>query len=86
MTTLDDEINHMVEYFNEIDKQFEKTKKTIKYQNWAKSDLPIGVIHSSKAFSMNLWVRTPKERTINQSVTKIVPLKATRRIGPIRRQ
>lgn len=65
-----DEINSLVDRFNEIDRQFSQVKKTKDYQCWVNKPIEEGRRSESREFELTLWKGTNKEEKFRQSVEK----------------
>lgn len=72
MSNLDDEINELVEYFQELDTKFnQQVIPQRSYQTWKNKPLGLFQYQDSRKFKVILWENTEKETVVYQSVSKL---------------
>lgn len=71
MCVLTDEINYMVERFEEIDRKIKILKLTKEYLDWNANPIPYNQFSDSKTFSLVIWEGTAREERISQTISKV---------------
>lgn len=75
MQDLIDEVNYLVERFQEIDRQTNIIKNSKNFKKWSKKPLLPGEISETKKFTLTLWKNTSREEKVMHSISKILELK-----------